>query len=751
MARFASVVLSVILAGLACLGCGGNEDVVANFKDAEHARIGVMVGSTGEAVAKARFPEADVQSFDDVMDAIAAMSSGQLDAVVISEPTAIHLLKQNREFAILPEPLTNEDTAIALKKGDPEMLAELNRIIAELKSDGTLSDMKRRWLKADLSPYEDKSPQVPTEGREFKVGVTATREPVSFVDKNGQVSGHDAELARIIAARLKRPVKFYNMKFMALIPAIQSGKIDCIISGMTATDERRKSVDFTEPYFANHQVMIVKKPDGGKGGAGLLFSVNDLYDKRIAVILGTTHDKWATKTFPNATVLQFKTPFDMILALKSDKADAAVYTLDEVAIFLREDKELAVLGEPLWSSQAAIGFNKENVELRTAFNRFLKEIRENGVYGDMVNRWMKIGDTKMPDIQPASSEEVLTVGILGDNGLPFAIIKDGKLIGFNVELLDRFGEFTGKKIKYDDMEFGSLIAAAATKKIDLIGATIAINEERKKRIAFSDPYHELHSVVFALKKNIAQYQTEKPPEKKGRLSSFFKGVAESFNSNIILENRYLLIWDGLKTTIVISVLSTLFGTILGGLICFMRMKKSLLLNLPARVYIAILRGIPVLVVLMLIFYVVFASVNISPVIVAVIAFGMNFAAYVAEIFRTGIEGIEKGQTEAGIAMGFTRVGTFVSIILPQTVRRILPVYKGEFISLVKMTSIVGYIAVQDLTKASDIIRSRTFDAFFPLIMVAVLYFVISWFLMLSLEYVEQKTNPKRRRAKAGAA
>src|SRR5258708_14062040 len=124
---------------------------------------------------------------------------------------------------------------------------------------------------------------------------------------------------------------------------------------------------------------------------------------------------------------------------------------------------------------------------------------------------------------------------------------------------------------------------------------------------------------------------------------------------------------------------------------------------------------------------------------------MNFAAYVSEIFRTGIEGVDKGQTEAGIAMGFSRVQTFLHIVLPQHVQRILPVYKGEFISLVKMTSIVGYIAVQDLTKASDIIRSRTFDAFFPLVLIAVLYFLIAWALLLALEYLERKTGPQRRR------
>ncbi len=229
---------------------------------------------------------------------------------------------------------------------------------------------------------------------------------------------------------------------------------------------------------------------------------------------------------------------------------------------------------------------------------------------------------------------------------------------------------------------------------------------------------------------------------------FLASVAESFESNILHEKRYLLIWDGLKTTVLISVLATLFGTLLGALICTMRMSPRLLLNLPARIYINVLRGMPVLVLLMLIFYVVFASVNISPVLVAVIAFGMNFGAYVAEIYRAGIQSIDRGQSEAGISMGFTRLQTFLYIVLPQTIQRILPVYKGEFISLVKMTSIVGYIAVQDLTKASDIIRSRTFDAFFPLVMVAILYFLISWILMLALEYLERRTDPKQRRRKA---
>jgi polar amino acid transport system substrate-binding protein len=995
--------LICLLLVIAFTGCGKGEKVITGLDDAKDAKIGVMTGSTGEAVADARFPKAQVKSFDDIMDAVAAMKSGQLDAVITLFPAALQVVKKNQEFRVLPQPLDSEDNAIAVKKGNDELLAAVNRIITGLKADGTLADMKRRWLKSDLSPYEEKNITLPKEGKVLRIGVSATREPFSFVDKDGRVTGHDGELARIIGARLGRPVEFSDMKFMALIPALQSGKVDLIVTGMIATNERRKSVDFTQPYFANAQVMIVRKSGSESNESPKLASTDDLKNKRIGVLLGSVHDTFATEKYPQATILQYKTPSDILLAVKSGKVDAALYTRETLLEILRNDDELALLGKSLFSVPIGMGFNRENDRLREEFNGFLRQIRTNGVYGDMVRRWITGGGTQMPEIGNSRANGVLIVGIVSDKGLPFTIVKDNRMIGFDVELAERFAAFLGKELRLADMEFGSLIAAASTNKIDMIASTLMITEERKKQIAFSDPYYELGASAFALKKNIAINGATPPPKngaaKGGGISglrqidgkricvltgsagdlaarkyfpksifialtaaadaalavktgkadafiydksvllnlagknpelvildepvaklevaaaikkenaallsemngvlndlkeegalqrlkvkwvdtkyaatpqlppvssvntggalkmgtcanlepfsfqangiltgldvelsrligarlgkrieiidmnfealipalqsgkidfalsnfnvteerkklvnfslpyiendisalvrrpaqadqvqagnegggaktaplSFLKGVADSFQSNIIQEKRYLLIWDGLKTTVIISVWATLFGTLLGALVCFMRMSGKTVLNLPARVYIAILRGTPVLVVLMLIFYVVFASVNIDPVVVAIIAFGMNFAAYSAEIFRTGIEGVDRGQSEAGIAMGFTMVSTFLHIVLPQTVRRILPIYKGEFISLVKMTSIVGYIAVQDLTKASDIIRSRTFDAFFPLVMVAILYFLISWILMQSLEYLERITDPRFKRRKA---
>jgi polar amino acid transport system substrate-binding protein len=736
-------VLIVVIPCLVFFGCGKESTVIRTLDDAQHASVGVVTGSIAEGIAKARFPKADIKSFDDAMDAVGAMKSGQLGAFVTAFPTAIQVCKKNPDLAIVPEQLSADDTSVAVRKDNPELLQTVDRIISELRSDGTLASMKKRWFKQDLSPYDEPKIDLPTEGAPLRVAVNATREPFSFVDKDGRVTGHDGELARRIAVKMNRPIEFSNMKWMALIPALQSGKVDLIITGMTATEERRKVVSFSVPYFANAQVLLTRRAPGGHK----LATAGDIAEKRIGVLMGSAQDVYATATYPRAKVLQYHTAADIALAVKTGKVDAALYDDEELKDILRDDPSLGVFGDSLFSSPVGVGFNKDAGGLHESFNRFLQESRKSGVYADMLDRWIAKRQAAMPDI-PQGKGSPLVIGV-STGGPPFTFVQNNQMLGFDIELARRFAASLAREARFSDMEFGGLVAAVASHKVDMIISSIFITAERKKLIDFSDPYYEEGTRMFALKSNIAGTGAQAGEAQVS--GSFLQAVARSFRSNILDENRYLLIWNGLQTTVFIAVLATVFGTLLGAIICFLRMSRHRVLNMPAKLYISLLRGTPVLVILMLIFYVVFASVNISPVLVAVVAFGMNFAAYVSEIFRTGIEGVDAGQAEAGIAMGFSRMQAFLYVVLPQTVRRILPVYKGEFISLVKMTSIVGYIAVQDLTKAGDIVRSRTFDAFFPLIMVAILYFTISWVLMQSLEHLERITDPKYRRRKAQLA
>ncbi|WP_346354038.1 ABC transporter substrate-binding protein/permease [Azotosporobacter soli] len=484
------------------------------------------------------------------------------------------------------------------------------------------------------------------------------------------------------------------------------------------------------------------KDEATQRSGAKLATLEDLKDKRIGILLGSVHDAYVAKTFPDATVLQYKSPSDLVLAVKTGKVDAAFYTHETLLEILRGDDEIGFLAERIFSVPIGMGFKKGNDELRGQFDLFLRQLKESGVFDDMVRRWILDGTTQMPDIENPKTNGVLTVGIVSDKGMPFTIVKDNRMIGFDVEMAQRFAAYLGKELKLSDMEFGALIPAVSGNKIDQITSTLMITQERKKQIDFSEPYYELGASAFALKKNLAQAQGE---TNAAVAVSGWQSLADSFHNNIIREKRYLLLLDGLQTTLVLSVSSSFFGTVLGALICFMRMRKNRLVCSSAKVYIALMRGTPVLVLLMLIFYVAFASVDVNPLIAAVLAFALNFAAYVSEMFRTSIESVDKGQTEAGLAGGFSRLQTFVYIVMPQALRQVMPVYKGEFISLVKMTSVVGYIALQDLTKASDIIRSRTFDAFFPIVMVAVLYFIVSWSLALALDYAGAKLDPKQQR------
>ncbi len=226
----------------------------------------------------------------------------------------------------------------------------------------------------------------------------------------------------------------------------------------------------------------------------------------------------------------------------------------------------------------------------------------------------------------------------------------------------------------------------------------------------------------------------------GEDKSMWDNICDRFNNNLIKEKRWKLILDGLWNTVLISIMSILLGTTIGVGICALRMSKSTVCQAIAKAYINLIRGIPVLVLLMILFYIVFAQVGLDAVVVSIIAFALNFAAYVSEMFRSGLDGIDPGQRKAGIAMGFTNFQTFRYIILPQAVKRVLPVFKGESISLVKTTSIVGYIAVADLTKASDIIRSRTFDAFFPLIVITIIYFILAWLLGKALDLIGKSSK-----------
>lgn len=233
------------------------------------------------------------------------------------------------------------------------------------------------------------------------------------------------------------------------------------------------------------------------------------------------------------------------------------------------------------------------------------------------------------------------------------------------------------------------------------------------------------------------------------MPQWLQNLADRFYTNFISENRWKYIADGFIVTVEVTFFAVLIGIILGFIIAVIRSThdKTGKLKIPdfiCKVYLTVIRGTPSVLQLLIIYFVVFGSVNISKVLVAIIAFGINSGAYVAEVIRSGIMSIDKGQTEAGRSLGFTYAQTMIYIILPQALKNVLPALGNEVIVLLKETSICGYIALQDLTKGGDIIRSRTYDAFMPLIAVAFIYLVMVMLLQRLVAGLERRLNSSER-------
>ena len=223
----------------------------------------------------------------------------------------------------------------------------------------------------------------------------------------------------------------------------------------------------------------------------------------------------------------------------------------------------------------------------------------------------------------------------------------------------------------------------------------------------------------------------------------FEELKAQFVLNFITDNRWMLLLRGLFVTLKITFFAVILGFVLGFSVAIVRnvyenTKKLKILNFICNIYLTVIRGTPVVVQLLIIYFVIFSSIRIDKSIAAILAFGINSGAYQAEIFRSGINSIPKGQMEAGRSLGFSYAQTMVNIIMPQAIKNVLPTLGNEFIVLMKETSVAGYIALEDLTKAGEVIRSRTYSAMMPFLAVALLYLIMVMFFTYLLKLFERR-------------
>lgn len=439
---------------------------------------------------------------------------------------------------------------------------------------------------------------------------------------------------------------------------------------------------------------------------------DDLTGKVIGVQIGTTGMTFAEE-IKDATVDKYNKGADAVQALKQGKVDAVLIDAAPAEYFVEKNPDLMALPDPFIIEEYAVAVKKGNDLLTEQINSALAELNQNGTLAEIQANW--IGDEygQHPYISPEGIEYDGKLVMATNAEFPPYELKEGGIItGFDVDMMRAVCDILGKELVIDDMAFDSIITAVTTGKADVGVAGMTVTEDRLKNVNFSDSYTTAKQVIIV---------------RKGGSSN--ESLADKFKSTFLDKDRWVYLAQGLGNTLLITALALIIGIVLGFVIAIIRSTNQRthrlkVLDFFCRIYLTVVRGTPMVVQLLIIYFVIFGSVNINKILVAVIAFGLNSAAYVAEIVRSGIMSVDNGQFEAGASIGFGYARTMVSIILPQALRNILPALGNEAIVLLKETSVSGYIAINDLTKGGDTIRSQTYEAFLPLIAVALIYLVM---------------------------
>lgn len=711
-------------------------------------KIGIMTGTNMEQAAFDFFPGSEYLYFDGYPDMNAALEAGIIDAYPGDEPALKSIHAEQPQIDYIKERLTQNSYSFAFRKNDPaskKICDQLNEFLKKIRSDGTYEQIDAVWFGVDEDKKVVDMSGLTGENGTIHVVTTSTDEPFSYI-KDGKNVGFDIDVAVRFARAYGYKIELGDVAFQARIPALDSGQYDFTTS-MNVTPEREEAVLFSDPVSEGGIVTAVRTEDL----QGETVTVSDFNGKRAGMTTGSFHDTVIEAVLPESPISDYSNYTDLTTALKSNMIDYFLASTETASHILSDEEQLGTLDEPVMTMDVGAMFCKtqKGQQLKKQMDAFIEKIKADGTLDEIYDYW------SLPE---SASKPVDMSGLTGENGtlrfattgtkVPVSFVAEGQIAGTDPDIATRFCREYGYGIEVFTVDTSGIIPGLATGLYDFALNEMVITEERKESVLFSEPYHGVNLLLVARKSDLSRtedgYTAE--PDK-----GFIQGLADSFTKNFIRESRWKLILQGIQTTCFITFFAGLFGTLLAFLVCMFRRMDSSLANPICDIYVKIMQGTPMVVVLMMLYYVFLGKAGVPAVWVAVVGFALNVGAYGSEIMRSGIESVDCGQREAAIALGFTERQAFFNFIFPQAAVTFLPVYRGELVSLLKGTSIVGYIAILDLTKMSDIIRSRTYEAFFPLLATALIYFALAWIisvlmaaLLRRIDWKSEKSTEKRR-------
>lgn len=484
-------------------------------------------------------------------------------------------------------------------------------------------------------------------------------------------------------------------------------------------------------------VLLVALRGGGGHKQHTIRSPKDLRDAVVGVQLGTTSDMKVSaleKQSPSTKVERYTKTADAVQALLQGKIDCVVEDEQPAKAFVGQNDGLRLLSQSFSSNGFAFCVAKGNRTLCERINKALVQLGNSGQLDTIVRR--HIDKNIAIAYEPRNIGRPNGVLTVATNATyqPYEYYEHGRVVGIDIDIMQAVCDILGMTMKVEDMNFDAVITSVQTGKADVGAAGLTVTRERQNNVLFTDTYTSSRQMLIV----------------RDGSNASSRGLVEKFKTDFITEGRYLYLVQGLGNTLLITLLAILISLVVGSAIAIVRAThdrtgRMKVLNAICQVYLTILRGTPTMVQLLIIYYVVFASVDVSKVFVAVVAFGINSSAYLAEVVRSGVMSIDRGQMEAGRSLGLSHWQTMRLVILPQAYKNVLPAIGNELITLLKETSIAGYIGIVDLTKGSDIIRSITYDAILPLTTVALVYLALVFMLSSAVNNLEKKLRKNERR------
>ncbi|HWQ75427.1 MAG TPA: ABC transporter substrate-binding protein/permease, partial [Syntrophomonas sp.] len=720
----------------------------------------VITGTIFDEYTHKYFPKSDVVYYKSTTDVVTAVANQKVTACLLDEPVARIIARNHNNLAVIDEMVEKDNYGYAAAKNDfsYQLTQQMSEFIRKLRSDGTLDQLQELWMGTDenaktVGDWEN----LPAANGTIRFVTVAQTEPFSYY-KGTDIVGYDIDMLVRFCKTYGYGLQITDTADDTWLAGLTGGKYDLAAASISITEERKQSIYFSDPNYNGGVVAVVARSEDTSAANTSNTSVPEYasaqeLDKakaKMGVRTGSIQDAYTKDYLPHASISYFEDIADMIAALNSRKIDGFMTTTPRVPFILKDNTHLTAfeLKGPHDDTAFMVARTKFGGDLLPQLNEYIASCRQSGLFDEIYNGWFHAGKgNEYPTIiDPGDLPNINGVIRYAAQGNtePISFMIGSELTGFEMDILTRFCKENGYALEITESNIAGMLAGITTGKYDVAGGALAITEERRQSVDFTDSHYSYGQWIIVRSSGVSGAAAM---SKESFWGTQWEKLSNSFYKNFIKESRWKLIVSGIEITLIISIMSALFGTIFGFGVCMLRMRRNKAAVGTAKAFIRIIQGIPMVVLLMVLYYVVFGSIDINAVVVAIVGFTINFGVYVGEIMRTGIEAVDKGQIEAALALGYSKVQTFRRITFPQAARHFLPVYKGEFISMVKMTSIVGYIAIQDLTKVSDIIRSRTYEAFFPLIVSAVIYFLLAWGLTSLLNLIEIRIDPRLRSRK----